>query len=172
MRIVGIFLVILLAGCVSSPAYRPFAYGVGFSDAVLGPETISVTYNGTANQSPGEALRLATLRAAEVAFESGKPFFEIESDRSQFVTTIQHQPPYSRFEDYTGRDGRTRTRVYDYPGYTMSNTAPVATLRVKLLDQKSPNALETRKTLQDAIAAGVQFGPRVTAELGSPIRTK
>ena len=40
----SILLILLLAGC-TGPDYRPFKYGVGFSDAIIGQQLFEVNYN-------------------------------------------------------------------------------------------------------------------------------
>lgn len=131
-----------------------------------------VNYNAPAGESPGRATTLAIARAAELAFEAGRSHFRIDSTETQILTRTESTPPYTVINQDIDRADRDRSYVYTYPGTTTTRSSPLIQLRITLLDSADPSqlkdALETRQTLVQAIASGIQFGPQVSAHFGVP----
>jgi hypothetical protein len=161
-------LLCVLVGCSSRPAYRPFDGSVGFSEAPIGRDVYSVTYAGASNMSAGQATWLATVRAAELAFEQGKPWFDIAETRADTITRTEQTAPYTQIDRHYGRDGRERTSVYSHPGYTTTNSSPVVTLRVDLRDTPGDRSMKTDDVLANAVTRGTPLGPTAAARFGLP----
>ncbi len=170
--IAGMFL-LLVGGCGSVPNYRAYDGSMGFSDAPIGGLSYEVTYTGSGSLSPSNATWFATCRAAEIAFESGKPFFELTTRDRTFITETNTNYGYTTMDQHMDRrNGRVVTSVLTSPNVTTTTNRPVVTLEVKLLDVAGERSMETESVLKDAIARGVAFGPAVTARYGLPVPKK
>jgi len=162
---------LLASGCVSTPHYRPFDGSVGYSEALIAPDVVSITFNGDSTHSTGQATYYATLRAAEVAFERNKPFFELYTVDRAYNVKSQTVPGRVQYSDHFDRRSDRVTTNADYtPGNTTTSNMPVVTLEAKLLTTKTERAFTTDDILKDAVAKGVVFGPMVNQAYGVVVK--
>jgi hypothetical protein len=144
-----------LAGCSSTPTYRPFDGRVGYSDAMINPAVYQVTFNGPSGMSMGDATRFATLRAAQLTQSMGKRYFEQMVVQRESVTNTTSTLSQMRMDDYIDRKGRLQTSTTYYPGSTVTTQAPVVTLEVKPLDTPTSSSVEAGPIVENAIAVGI-----------------
>jgi len=153
-------LVLGQAGCSSNP-YRHFNGEYGYSDAPISGDQFEVAYTGEADTSPTQARYYATVRAAEVAEQHGKAYFEIlKSDWAERTETVAM--PGDTFINESGghHRGSHFTTITQTPGYVRNYASPTSVLTVRLLDQKTRSALETQQVLAEAAGKGVQLSER------------
>lgn len=119
-----------IAGCATS--YGPAGFAGGYSDARLAHDTFSVSFNGNAWVSGQKAADLALLRAAELASESGYPYFVILQSNS-----------HANVGSYTGMQTTNLITGQVTPGSTTVFSKPGSTLIVKGLRRRADNALNS-----------------------------
>jgi hypothetical protein len=175
VSVVGVILAggLLLAGCTARPYYRPFDGSVGYSDAAMQPDVVAITYNGESVHSTGQATWFATLRAAEIAFDRNKPFFELTTVDRAYNVKSETVPGRIQVDDYYKRNSdRSYTNTTYTPGHTFTSNLPVVTLEAKLLDAKTERAFSTDEVIRDGISKGITFGPRVSQAFGVPVENR
>ena len=140
-----------IAGC-AGPAYRPFRGGVGYSEAQLAPDRFDIVYEGTRSMSIGRATELAKVRAAELAMSRGKPFFMIEQRDLTTRLEVDGTGPYSGYghQGHGGFGSGVGVGI-NFGGGPDIDSRPVSVLRVRLLDEATPDALDAAEVLREAI---------------------
>jgi hypothetical protein len=167
MILAGTFLA-LLTGC--GPAYHPWNGGSGYSESPIRPGEYEVSFVATNRESPTQARYFATVRAAEVALQMGKPCFEILLAREGGIVSSQMIPENTTVATTTtprSRDGsRTSfSTINTTGGYVATYTYPISTLTIRLLDNPTPNALNARDTLRQAMQQGIPLSDPTNALL-------
>ena len=153
------------AGC-STPDYRPYRSGVGYSEAQIAPREFDVIYEGPDSMSVGEAVELAKVRAAEVALLNGKPHFEILEREAGQTLEADYDPGLygggprlgvglgTGYRRGVGVGLGTTIGTGFGGGYDVDDH-PVAVLRVVLLDEPTENSFDADVVLADARARGL-----------------
>lgn len=145
------------AGC-SSPVYRPFKGGVGYSEAQLGPDVYDVAYEGTESMSIGRATELAKVRAAELTLLRSKSHFRVlDRNNSTRIESERHGPYYGGgYNDFGHRGYGTGVGVgVTFGGGAEIESRPTTVLRVELLDAPAEGAFNARQVLDDVVARGL-----------------
>ena len=140
-----------VAGC-AGPAYRPFRGGVGYSEAQLAPNRYDIIFEGTRSMSVGRATELAKVRAAELAMSQGTPFFVIEERDLTTRLEVDSTGPYSGYGQHGHGHGSGVGVGINLGGGPDVDSRPVSVLRVRLLDEATPDALDAAAVLREAIA--------------------
>ena len=150
----------LVAGCVSNP-YRPYRSGAGYSEAEVAPDVYEIAYEGTSTMSIGRATALAKVRAAEVTIDEGFRHFEIlerDSGQTLDVTRRPYHGGAGIGVGYGYRPGFGGGVGLGYGGigggYDI-DTDPVAVLKVRLLEEPTPDSFVAARVLREAIDDGI-----------------
>ena len=164
IRLAVAAVLLLVAGCASGPAYRPFERGVGYEEVQLRPGEYHVIYSGPDNMGLGTATELAKVRAAEVALANGAAFFRVldtEAGVRREVDVVPTGPSLGvGLGGYRGHGGGLGigTGIGYRTGVTDVDRRPQVVLRVELLDADAEGALSAREVLD---AAAGRYGDRV-----------
>jgi hypothetical protein len=152
---VAVLLAVSAAGCSSNP-YRHFNGEYGYSDSPISADQYEVSYVGESDVSPTQARDYATLRAAEVAIQHNKAYFEIlKSDWSQRTDTVA--VPGDTYVNTTGTKGSRFTTVTQTPGYIRNYASPTSVMTIRLLDQKTGSSLDANQVLAEASQKGIKL---------------
>jgi hypothetical protein len=119
-----------LSGCATT--YGPAGFAGGYTDSQLAHDTFSVSFNGNAWVSGQKAADLALLRAAELASESGYPYFVILQSNN-----------HANVGSYTGTPTTNLITGQVTPGSTTVFSKPGSTLIVKGLRRRESNSLNS-----------------------------
>lgn len=172
--LIGIIGLVTAGGC-STPAYRPFKGGVGYSEAQLGPDVYDVAYEGTESMSIGRATELAKVRAAELALLHGKSHFRV-LDRNN-ATRIESDRSGSYYgggyNDFGRRGYGSGVGVgVTFGGGGKIDSRPTTVLRVELLDGPAEGAFEARQVLDDAVRRELVPAKQLVADFRAMPRTR
>ena len=164
-----VFLMMIAGGC-SGERYHAWDGTTGFSEAQLRPEEYEVSFAADSEVSPTQARAFATIRAAELALERGKNYFEIVETHDGGTRETVVVPGSTMVNTSRSGSGSNRsywTTVNETPGYAKDYVNPVATILVRFADQASANTLEARQVLREAQQKGVKLRPETVSRLGS-----
>lgn len=102
-------LVFILTAC--STSYSPANFDGGYSSTMLAKDNYIVNFRGNEATSSEKTRDLALLRAAEIAIDSGYPYFVVLNGGT-------------REKSYTSQiaPGNIQTNVYGSYGYNVANT--------------------------------------------------
>jgi len=130
-RVCGLCWLCVLAGCASP--YQPVGFTGGYSEALLAPNAVSITFRGNACTSSARANDFALLRAAEFTLEHNYRYFAIIQNVSMIRTAEMELLPAT---SHTTGSGQIQGRFYgnQYRGqmdysetstYTSATTVPI-----------------------------------------------
>jgi hypothetical protein len=132
------------------------------------PDCYEVGYVGHKNFTPNDTHYYATLRAAELVLQAGKPAFEILLTRDTLGQRNIYYPP--TYDTITTTDAYgniiSTTTVETSPGYTITTDYPMTTILIRLLDSPRANSLNAAALSAGAIKSGIPLDPKTLARLG------
>lgn len=89
--LLSVGLLLSASGCASKSIYHPYRSGVGFAEKPANGGSILVSFQASEKRGREEIRDWCLLRAAELAVDRGKAYFEI--DEEYFRTDNRAHPP-------------------------------------------------------------------------------
>src|SRR5262249_52224909 len=160
---------LFFASC-NNPAYRPldpstinplFRNPNGYAEVPVRPGYYEVGYSSVASTNPTESRFYATVRAAEIALENHKPYFEIIQARpgeTPLTWAVADHPTAPTPSDLAAIQAANNTINLD---------APSSSLLIHLLDAPPPATLSALDILHLAQQKGITFSPTTNALVNS-----
>jgi hypothetical protein len=161
-------LLCVLTGCAHDP-YHPYDGSIGYSETPMRPDEFEVGFSAPSELSSTQAHYYATVRAAEVALERNKPYFEIVQGRESARYDTVDSPGTAMINTTRSGDGRgnrsTFSTINQTPGYTRTYASPTSILLVRFQDTATPASLEARDILRGAQQKGIKLSQQTLNRL-------
>jgi hypothetical protein len=160
--------VLLASGCSGNP-YHPYDGSVGYSESPVKPDEVEVGFSAPSELSSTQAHYYATVRAAEMALERDKPYFEIVQGRESARYETVDAPGTATINTTRTRDNRgvrsSFSTVNQTPGYTRTYASPTSILLVRFHEKSSPTTLDAREILRGAQQKGIKLSQQTLSRL-------
>jgi hypothetical protein len=161
-------LLLLAVGCASDP-YHPYDGSTGYSETPMKPDEFEVGFSAPSDLSSTQAHYYATVRAAEMALERNKPYFEIVQGRESARYDTVDSPGTAMINTSRTRDARgvnsSFSTVHQTPGYTRTYASPTSILLVRFQDTATPASLDAREILRSAQQKGIKLSHQTLSRL-------
>lgn len=157
-----LFSLFALFACSTNP-YHPYSDNVGYSDAKRSGNTYEVMFHGSDNLDELGAMKLAEVRAAEIAQREDFPYFRIDSvktsEKQVQKTYVTSDPYYYNYGPYGWYNGP----YYGWGGYynsgcnavTRTEDRPVVRMTFTLEREACGDCISTNEKMQQAAASGI-----------------
>ena len=162
-----LLLMLLPAGGCVSPYVPSTPAGLwGYADAPVRADCLEVGYVGRMGATSAQTHYYATLRAAELTLQAGKPAFQILLSAEGKGRRLVDVPPTTETTTSTDADGNTTTTTMETsPGYTETDYYPINTILIRLLDSPATQTIDAAAVVREAQKKGLRLEPQTLAHL-------
>ena len=131
-RIISLFLILFLAGCMNQYQKKEYSWGAGHSETQLDKNIFRVTYTGDEFTSAEASIDFSLLRCAELTIENGYNYFSIIEKNTSVKTEVYSVP--ATYQTYSSGYGAATT--YTYGGGTYSSSSPSSDNTIMMFKEK------------------------------------
>lgn len=157
---------LILCGCMTG--YQRHTGLFGYSDTPIRKDVYEISYAGRPSDTATQVKYFATVRAAELCMENGKPCFEIletHEDMEIVDSPVALTAITSEERDQKGKD---TTTIRQQRTAVPASEHKRAILMIRLLDSSTPASLDAKAVLREANAKGVRFKDSTSRQLAPP----
>jgi hypothetical protein len=141
-NLLSICCIVSITSCATP--YQPYGITGGYKETPLAPDVVRITVEGNGYTSRDRVQDYALLRAAEMALQSGYPYFVVINERNDTSTGsfTTAGSSYTSGSVYGAGNSAYYSGTTTYvPGQTLTFQFPETGLLVKFLKVKSKDAM-------------------------------